>query len=117
METNSSPSIKDETAILHQNASRSQPVRYWFPAAGDELTGTIAGLTPAIGRFGKGHRLLIRDPGGVTWSLWLTRFLKESLHSCGAKAGDMISIQCLGKGTSRRGTRFNRYNCIVKQEV
>jgi hypothetical protein len=86
----------------------------WRPQEGDGLVGVIEGLVPTQGPYGQGHKLLVRTELGL-YQLWLTGYLKGQLDSYKAAPGDGIGIAYQGKGVSRLGKPFNRYEVVVQR--
>lgn len=99
---------------VRQQLSDMQEIRFWRPEPGDILAGEICGLKPQTGPFGQGYLLLVRQESGEIVSLWLTAYLKAQLESYKAQPGDVVGIRYLGRGTSKTGKQYNRYEVVVE---
>jgi hypothetical protein len=85
----------------------------WKPQPGGRLMGRLEAIVPATGPFGQGHQIVIADDQGNLWRLWLTGYIKASLEGYHAAPGDSVGIQYEGKGVSKAGKTFNRYQVVV----
>ena len=85
---------------------------FWKPKEGESLVGKFHSITPAEGPFGQGELLVLRTEYGLV-TLWLTQYLRQQLQFQRATNGDLIGIRYEGKGTSPKGTQYNRYQVKV----
>jgi hypothetical protein len=101
-------------ARLRRELAEMQSLTFWRPEPGDTLAGTLVGLRPAVGPYGVGHHLVVKAEDGTT-TLWLTGYLKAQLEAFHAEPGDLVAIRYDGRGTSARGTQYNRYEVLVEK--
>ena len=100
-------------AALRAKARAEAELEVWRPEPGEVLEAGIVGHRIANGPFGEGSQLLAMRPDGRRIAIWLTPWLREQFRLQGARAGDLFSLEFLGKGQSAKGATYNRYSLVV----
>jgi hypothetical protein len=105
----------DQTALARLRAKAAlAEIPTWKPEAGaPPLEGILFGSREVEGPFGPQHQALVQTVEGALIGIWLNPWLLGELRGQSAELGDLVSLSFLGKGTSARGTTFNKMSLTI----
>jgi len=77
----------------------------WKPKEGEILEGVVLKMGSTITQYGDAEYCDIRDDQGETWTVFLSKVLKDKIDEELVEEGDRIAIEFLGMKKAAKGTK------------
>jgi hypothetical protein len=104
-------------AAWNETKSAAYTIDIWKPAEGDFVIGTIETYNWGRGRHGACPVITLRRKNGQRVRIWAFHsVLRDHLRQQGARVGELVRIDYLGKRVGSRGFDYHNYSLLIKRE-